>query len=85
MPKTARQYTIRNIPDSVDRLLRRRAKELGLSFNRVALEALAAGAGEPLQRRRDLSGIAGSLSARDARRIEQEIERQRRVDADLWK
>ena len=31
------------------------------------------------------SGIAGSMTARDARRIEQEIRRQRRVDPDLWK
>jgi hypothetical protein len=85
MAKNARQYTIRNVPDSVDRVLRRRAKELGLSFNRVALEALAAAAGEPLSRKRDLSGIAGSLSAGDARRMEREIARQRRVDADLWK
>jgi len=84
MQKNAVQYTIRNVPASVDRALRRRAKELGLSVNRVALEALAAGAGEPI-RKRDLSGIAGSMTARDARRIEQEIRRQRRVDPDLWK
>jgi hypothetical protein len=85
MGKNARQYTIRNVPESVDRALRRKAKELGLSFNRVAVEALAIGAGEPLQPKRDLSGIVGSLSVKDARRIEQETRRQRRIDPDLWK
>jgi hypothetical protein len=83
--KSARQYTIRNVPEAVDRALRRKAKELGLSFNRVALEALAAGAGEPLLRRRDLSGVAGSLTAKDAALVEEEIRRQRRIDPDLWK
>jgi hypothetical protein len=73
------------VPDSVDRALRRRAKELGLSFNRVALEALAAGAGESSERKRDLSGIAGSLSTKEARQVEQEIRRQRSIDPDLWK
>lgn len=85
MAKNARQYTIRNVPASVDRALRQRAKELGLSFNRVALEALAAGAGEPLHPKRDLSGIVGTLSARDAERMGQEIRRQWHVDLDLWK
>jgi hypothetical protein len=85
MIKNALQYTIRNVPASVDRVLRRRARELGLSFNRVAVEALAAGAGESLQRKRDLSGVAGSLSVKDARRIEKEVRRQHRVDPDLWK
>jgi plasmid stability protein len=83
--KNARQYTIRNVPASVDRALRRKAKELGQSFNRVALEALSAGVGEPLVRKRDLSGIAGSLSAKDAVGLEQEIRRQRRIDSKLWK
>ena len=85
MRKHARQYTIRNVPTSVDRALRQRAKALGLSFNRVALEALAIGAGEPLRPKRDLSEIAGSLSVREADRIEAEIRRQRRVDPELWR
>jgi hypothetical protein len=85
MDKHARQYTIRNVPASVDRALRQRAKELGLSFNRVALDALAAGAGEPLRPKRDLSEIEGSLSSRDADRLEEEIRRQHRIDPEIWK
>lgn len=85
MTKPARQYTIRNVPDQVDRVLRRRAKETGLSFNQVALEALSSGTGETAGPKRDLSGIAGSLSAKDAERMDDEVRHQRRVDPNLWK
>ena len=55
------QYTIRNVPDLLDEALRRSAREQGKSLNRVAIEALARGAGLMEQfRRRDLSDIAGT-------------------------
>lgn len=85
MKKHARQYTIRNVPTDVDRALRRRARETGQSFNRVALEALANGAGSPLVPRRDLSAIAGSLSDGEAKQLDREIRRQRQIDPELWK
>lgn len=85
MAKQARQYTIRNVPAAVDRALRRRARQLGLSMNRVALEALAAGAGAPLVQKRDLSGIVGSLEADDAARLDEEVLRQRSIDPELWR
>jgi hypothetical protein len=43
--KPARQYTIRNVPDAVDRALRRTARGQGQSLNRVARDALSRGAG----------------------------------------
>ena len=82
--KHARQYTIRDVPADVDAALRRRAKELGKSFNRVAVEALAAGAGKRLVKR-DLSFIAGSISAREADAIDAEVRRQRNIDPTLWR
>jgi len=85
MLKRARQYTIRNVPDEVDRALRRQAKETGRSFNQVAVEALALGAGEPARPKRDLSEIVGSLTAREADRIEGELRRQRQIDPEMWK
>jgi len=39
------QYTVRNVPTAVDKLLRRRAKEQGKSFNRLLVETLQAGSG----------------------------------------
>ena len=56
------QYTIRNVPDSLDEALRRAAREQGKSLNDVAIEALARGAGVAGERgrQRDLSDIAGT-------------------------
>ena len=82
---TPRQYTIRNISESIDRALRQRAKSSGKSFNQIALEALAAGAGEPILPKRDLSFLIGSMDTQEAERMEAEIHFQRRVDHELWK
>jgi len=84
MSKNARQYTIRNIPDQVDRVLRRRAKEAGKSFNQVALETLIQGAGESLKPKRDFSEVIGSLSEKEAARLDAEIRLQHQIDARLW-
>jgi plasmid stability protein len=79
------QYTIRNIPDHVDRALRRRAEREGKSLNEVATEALARGLDLEGQvvRRRDLSSIAGSW-VRD-REVDRALEEQRKIDPDLWR
>ncbi len=54
------QYTIRNVPNTVDEALRRAAREQGKSLNDVTIEALARGAGVSGERgpQRDLSDIA---------------------------
>ena len=85
MLKPARQYTIRNVPDQVDRSLRRKAKDTGKSFNQVALEALTLGAGETARPKRDLSEIVGSYSKKEAERMDGEIRLQRQLDPELWK
>jgi hypothetical protein len=85
MKKNTKQYTIRSIPEQVDRVLRQRARRAGKSFNQVALEALIIGAGESLRPKRDFSGIAGSLSDAEARKMDESIELQRQVDPELWK
>jgi plasmid stability protein len=56
------QYTIRNVPDTLDEALRRAAREQGKSLNEVAIEALARGAGVTGEcgRQRDLGDIAGT-------------------------
>jgi hypothetical protein len=79
------QYTVRNVPDFLDEVLRRSAREQGKSLNEVALEALARGAGlsEHRLRRRDLSDIAGSWRkdpAFDAALAAQDV-----IDAELWR
>jgi plasmid stability protein len=82
---TLRQYTIRNIPDGVDQRLRRKAKESGKSFNQVALEALTLGTGQSLKPRRNFTEIIGSISSKEAEKLEEEIRLQRQIDPDLWK
>jgi uncharacterized protein (DUF1778 family) len=85
MAKQAKiQYTLRGVPRELDRALRERAAATGKSVNRVALEALAQGAGQVVPRR-DLSFLAGSLSAREAKALDAEVARQRRIDRKLWK
>ena len=78
------QYTLRNIPASVDSLLRRRAREEGKSLNEAAIDALVRGLGLAGERvkRRDLSDIAGSWHA--DKTTDDALNDQRLVDRDLW-
>lgn len=59
------QYTLGEIPPTVDTELRRRAKVEGKSLNTMAIEALTRGAGlsETPLRQRDLGDIAGTWQA----------------------
>lgn len=84
MKNTPRQYTIRNIPDQVDRTLRQRARVTGKSFNQVVVEALYTGIGETHVPKRDLSFLIGSIDQEEADRLDAEVARQRRIDPDLW-
>lgn len=79
------QYTIRNIPGSLDTALRRRAQEQGKSLNEVAIDALARGAGienEPV-RQRDLRFMAGTWVSDPA--FDEAIAAQDVVDDELWR
>lgn len=79
------RYIVRRIPARVDRVLRQRKRESGKSLNQVLLEALIAGAGILLRPRRDFSGIAGSIDSKEAKRMEMEMSKQRKIDPELWK
>lgn len=79
------QYTIRGIFPALDNALRERARSEGKSLNEAALDALALGAGvagKP-QKRRDLSGIAGTWKADKA--VDAALAAQDAVDEDLWR
>lgn len=56
------QYTVRNIPEPVDRTLRMRAKKQGRSFNQTVVEALkqATGVSEKPAKYGDLDWFIGS-------------------------
>lgn len=79
------QYTIRNIPGSLDAALRRKAREQGKSLNEVTVEALArgAGVGGEQSRQRDLSDIAGTW--REDPEFDRAIAEQDVIDEKLWR
>ena len=79
------QYTIRNVPQHVDRALRRRAKQSGKSFNQVVVDALGEGAGERRPVFDDLDFMIGSMSKSEAKTLDREVVEQRRVDRKLWR
>jgi hypothetical protein len=83
LPK-AKQYTIRNVPSSVDRALRRKAVTRKISLNTLVLHALEAEVGltaEPREHH-DLDGFFGSWIA-DAK-VDRALAAQRRVDRRDW-
>ena len=79
------QYTIRNVPDTVDEALRRVARERGRSLNEVAIEALARGAGVTGERirQRDLTGIVGTWRKDPA--FDSALAAQDTLDEEMWR
>ncbi len=79
------QYTLRKVPDEVDRALRETAKQQHKSLNQVAVEALQRAAGvaenEPAKRR-DLTDVVGTWTADPL--IDAALADQRRVDPESW-
>ena len=76
------QYTIRRIPDSVDRALREAAARRGLSLNEAAIDALARGLGVEEQMHDDLDDLIGTW--KDDPSFDEAIADQDRIDPDLW-
>ena len=78
------QYTIRNVPRTLDEALRRAARERGKSLNEVAIEALARGTGvtQDRRRQRDLGDIAGTWSNDAA--FDSASALQDTIDEEMW-
>jgi hypothetical protein len=79
------QYTVRNVPETLDEALRRVARERGKSLNEVAIEALARGAGitQDRSRQRDLRDIAGTWRKDSA--FDSALAAQDTIDEEMWK
>lgn len=82
---TGMQYTIRNVPNTLDEALRRTAREQDKSLNEVAIEALARGAGVTGERTRlrDLSDIAGTWRKDSA--FDTAVAAQHTIDEEMWR
>ena len=78
------QYTIRNVPRTLDEALRKAARERGKSLNELAIEALARGAGVTPDRvrQRDLGDIAGTWRKDPA--FDSALAAQDTVDEEMW-
>jgi hypothetical protein len=79
------QYTIRNIPKSLDQALRKRAREEGKSLNEAVVEVLKKallGSGGPVQHH-DLDFMIGTWV--EDPEFDKAIEAQDQIDPEMWK
>jgi len=79
------QYTVRAVPEAVDQRLRQLVRERGVSFNTVAVEALAKAVGVAAVPANydDLDALAGSWIEDPA--VDRTLAGFGKVDRELWK
>jgi plasmid stability protein len=81
--------TLRNLPPSLDRTIRQRAKKKGVSINKVVISLLQEHLGEsekrPVRRYHDLDELAGSWNTQETEAFEQALAEQRSIDPEMWK
>lgn len=79
------QYTIRNIPDSLDQELRERARRRGMSLNEAAIDALRRGLGisDDVVEYHDLDDLIGTWKKDEA--FDRALADQDTIEPDLWR
>jgi hypothetical protein len=77
------QYTVRGVPREVDKILRRRAHQRGISLNQLLVEEICAAGGGQRRRYRSLKDLGGRWQ--EDPEFNRILAEQRRIDADLWK
>jgi plasmid stability protein len=81
--------TLRNLPASLDRTIRQRAKKKGVSVNKVVISLLQEHLGEaearPVRWYHDLDSLAGSWSKQEAEAFDKTLAQQRTTDPEIWK
>ena len=79
------QYTIRNVPEALDRELRERARRSGLSLNDAAIEAIKRGLGvvDTDETYDDLDDLVGTWQHDET--FDRAIAEQDKVDSDAWR
>lgn len=84
MSAKAHQYTIRNVPSRLDRALRKKAAERGVSLNTLVVQALEseAGLGAEPKVYDDLDEFFGTWVEDKA--VDRALAEQRRVDPRDW-
>jgi hypothetical protein len=78
------QYTIRAIPEELDRVLRDLARKTGKSLNEIAVDAMRKGSDAPTTPiHPDLHNFIGTWE--DDPEFDKAMEDQRRIDPELWR
>ena len=76
------QYTVRGVPQEVDRALRRKAAKRNLSLNQIIVEELTA-ATTGVRKRADFHDVTGKWKPDPD--FDEIIATQRQIDPDKWK
>lgn len=76
------QYTVRNIPEDVDKILRLRTKKNKQNFNKTLVDALSKSANIGTQKN-DLEWLYGSGGI--GKEEQESFESQRTIDKKAWK
>lgn len=82
-PKTDRQYTVRSVPERLDRELRKRAKQEDKSLNTLILEILNQATTPEAQKHHDLDEFAGTWVEDPA--FDEAIKDFEQIDEEMWK
>lgn len=86
-----RQLTIRNIPEDIERDIKREARKKNVSLNKACISVLEKATGKKNRRTprkaiyHDLDHLSGVWSTKDARVFEKDLSFQREIDKNLWK
>ncbi|MGD8237054.1 MAG: hypothetical protein PVH68_00755 [Armatimonadota bacterium] len=82
-----KQLTLRKIPEPVERALRERARETGMSLNKTAIRLLqgALGLAPSSKPKLDLSAVVGGWTAEEAEEFERNLEIFEQIDEEVWR
>lgn len=80
------QITLRQLPDNLERQIRRLADENNTSINKTIIRLLhkALGLTPGEDKKRDLSEISGSWSADEVREFEENLQIFEKIDEEIW-
>lgn len=84
-----KQFTVRGLPEGLERMIIKEAREKGISLNRAIISLLEKEAGtgkKPAKKKahRDLDHLFGIWRKGEGKEFEKNLEQQREVDKGLW-
>jgi plasmid stability protein len=81
--------TIRNFPPEVSRAIQKRAQEKKMSINKAVVslleDAISGSVRKPKKLYHDLDHLAGTWTAGEAKRFNQALAEQRKIDPEMWR